>query len=349
MSDDYLWDRSGPPDPEIERLERALAPLRHVPSQSTEAAPVVPITAARRVRPRIGKWVLLAAAAMVAAAAALGYSTLEAPPRPIEARKAAPEQRGVVPAKRAALAVERIEGMPRCGSSELAATGQLGVGEWLETDSGSSARITVAEIGRVDVAGGTRVRLTATGPDQHRLDLERGSISAHVEAPPRLFVVGTPAATAVDLGCAYTLDVDAHGAGSLHVTSGWVSLEDPERTSLVAAGATCRTRPGRGPGTPWFDDASASLRDALASFDFEGGGRESVTAALAAARGRDALSVWHLLARVEAPLRRAVYDKLRALAPPPAGVGEADVLRLDQEALVRWRDDLAGREVPITW
>src|SRR2546430_15774216 len=27
MSDDYLWDPSGPPDPEIERLERALGRL----------------------------------------------------------------------------------------------------------------------------------------------------------------------------------------------------------------------------------------------------------------------------------------------------------------------------------
>ena len=27
MSDDYLWDRSGPPDPEIARLEALLQPL----------------------------------------------------------------------------------------------------------------------------------------------------------------------------------------------------------------------------------------------------------------------------------------------------------------------------------
>src|SRR3954470_10558163 len=27
--DDYLWDRSGPADPEVERLEKLLAPLAH--------------------------------------------------------------------------------------------------------------------------------------------------------------------------------------------------------------------------------------------------------------------------------------------------------------------------------
>jgi hypothetical protein len=29
MREDYLWDRSGPPDPEIERLETELASLRY--------------------------------------------------------------------------------------------------------------------------------------------------------------------------------------------------------------------------------------------------------------------------------------------------------------------------------
>ena len=29
MSDDYLWDGSGPPDLEVARLERQLAPLRY--------------------------------------------------------------------------------------------------------------------------------------------------------------------------------------------------------------------------------------------------------------------------------------------------------------------------------
>jgi len=31
MKDDYLWDRSGEPDPDIERLERVLGRLRHEP------------------------------------------------------------------------------------------------------------------------------------------------------------------------------------------------------------------------------------------------------------------------------------------------------------------------------
>src|SRR5689334_25390740 len=32
MNDDYLWDKSGEPDPEIQELEQVLAPLRYQPA-----------------------------------------------------------------------------------------------------------------------------------------------------------------------------------------------------------------------------------------------------------------------------------------------------------------------------
>jgi hypothetical protein len=55
MSDDYLWDRSGEPDPEIARLERTLGKLRHKP-----APLVLPVA-----RPRRSFFPALAAAAVV--------------------------------------------------------------------------------------------------------------------------------------------------------------------------------------------------------------------------------------------------------------------------------------------
>src|SRR6185295_11964349 len=87
-------------------------------------------------------------------------------------------------------------------------------------------------------------------------------------APPRLFFVDTPSAVAADLGCAYTLEVDDQGASKLSVTSGWVALELKDRESIVPAGASCDTRPGVGPGTPYFDDAPSVLREALKTVDF---------------------------------------------------------------------------------
>jgi len=56
---DYLWDGRGEPDPEVERLERALLPLRHQPKR-LELSEVEP---RRALRPFGGVLVTLAAAA----------------------------------------------------------------------------------------------------------------------------------------------------------------------------------------------------------------------------------------------------------------------------------------------
>jgi hypothetical protein len=218
------------------------------------------------------------------------------------------------------------------------------VGQWLETDAASRAVIAVADIGTVRVDPRSRVRLSATGAGEHRLELARGRIEAHVNAPPRIFQVTTPAATAVDLGCAYTLEVDEAGGGVLRVMTGYVSLEAEKRGSLVPAGASCRMKAGAGPGLPWFEDAAAALRTAVREFDAGDGGERTVRAVLEGARVRDSLTLWHLLFRVHEPLRRVVYERLRVLVPPPEGVGEAEAVALDKERLAPWR-----RAIRKTW
>ena len=237
--------------------------------------------------------------------------------------------------------VLRLDGAPRIGTEQIRFTGRLGIGEWLETDGTSRAQIAVSSIGTVDIDANTRVRLLETAPTEHRLELERGKMSAKIWAPPRLFFVDTPSAVAADLGCAYTLEVDDHGAGRLHVTSGWVALELKDRESIVPAEAACETRPGVGPGTPYFEDASALFKNALNEIDFPqnaaAGETQAVNALLNEARPRDTLTLWHLLARVHGDDRARVYDKLAAFAPPPAGVTREGVLQLDRAMLEHWK------------
>jgi predicted anti-sigma-YlaC factor YlaD len=228
---------------------------------------------------------------------------------------------------------------PTSGTS----TGRLAEGAWLETDAVTRARITVGRIGTVDVEPATRVRLGSSRADEYRLALARGTISAEIAAPPRLFIVDTPASTVVDLGCAYTVQVDADGRGDLHVTEGWAALEWKGRTSMVPAGASASIRPGIGPGTPSFDDASGALHAALAAFDFADGGAKAVDTVLTEARVRDTLTLWHLLPRVDAGTRPRIYDRIAALAPPPDTVSREKALQLDAATLEHWREELAWK------
>lgn len=237
--------------------------------------------------------------------------------------------------------VKRLDGAPKVGAERISNDGELAVGEWLETDGNSRAQIAVSSIGSVDIDENTRVRLLETQPTEHRLELARGKMSAHIWAPPRLFFVNTPSAVAADLGCAYTLEVDDQGSSLLRVTSGWVALELENRESIVPAGAACETRPSLGPGTPYFVDSTAGFQAALKQVDFDpdAAARSSaLKAMLNQARPRDTLTLWHLLTRVEGEDRARVYDKMAALFPPPAGVTREGVLALNQQMLDAWRD-----------
>ena len=233
--------------------------------------------------------------------------------------------------------VARLEGAPLIDADRMGSTGRLGIGEWLETDAGSRAQIKVADIGQVEVDPGTRIRLVETRLTEHRLELARGRMHATIFAPPRLFFVDTPSAVAADLGCAYTLEVDDAGRSVLHVTAGWVAFETRERESMVPAGAACLTQPGVGPGTPFFEDASDLFLDALAKFDFANGGALALGSVIDEARPRDTLTLWHLLARTEGSERERVYERLAALAPPPASVTRAGVMLLDPGMLYDWK------------
>lgn len=219
-------------------------------------------------------------------------------------------------------------------------TARKAVGDWIETTPASRARIVVGTIGTVDVEPNARVRLGATG-SAFRLALERGTISAVISAPPRMFIVDTPATPVIDLGCAYTVTVAPDGATELRMTSGWAALEWQGADTLVPAGAVARTRKGQRPGLPYFEDAPAAWQQVVNEIDASGLTDQRLALVLRDARVRDTLTLWHLLTRTDRDQRVRVYDRMQALVPAPATVTRDDVLRLDAEALRTWREELA--------
>ena len=231
------------------------------------------------------------------------------------------------------------EGRPTIGGSAMRSV--LRAGESLRTDATSAARLTVGSIGTVSVRPSTSIRLLAATTDEQRLALDHGTIEARILAPARVFLVETPAALAVDLGCAYILSTDSLGNGQLRVTSGWVELTNGTRVTIVPRDAEASIRARLGPGTARAPDAPAELRAALDAWDFEDGGEAALQAVLKASSRRiDAVTLLNLLTAAPTNRRGDVYDRLATLAPPPAGVTRAGVLALDRAMLNRWWDDV---------
>lgn len=249
----------------------------------------------------------------------------------------------------ASWAVWRLAGTPAVDGVPLREAGTLRTGDWLETGPDARAHLEVGGIGTAQVGPGSRVRLERDGFAARRLLLERGSLSAVITAPPRLFFVRTPATLATDLGCAYTLAVDDAGTSRLHVTAGWVELSEGDARSIVPAGMVAVVETGRRPGTPYAEDFPDSARAALARLD-EGQGSEAdlslVLAAVARTtdhvtyRQRGGITLWHLVQRLAGAQQQRVIRRLAELSPPPDGVTMEGIAALERPMLERWRRDL---------
>lgn len=309
--DEYLWNRTGSADPDVAHLERVLRPYGH--------RRVLGPLPARDVR--------------------ASFPTSRLTYRALQALTLAASVTLVVTAA-------WISSSGRFGEWDVRAVeGKATVaGRSVVTGPSTRVQIGVGDIGTVDVDPNSQVRLLPASAGKYRLTLDRGRIHARIAAVPGSFFVSTPGATAVDLGCAYTLEVDERGWGLLHVDVGWVALEERGRDSFIPHGAVCATRPGFGPGTPHCADSSQALSEALTILDFSS--TEDVRRAaaldtvLASVRRRDAFTLWHLLSRGSASERGRVYDRLAALVPPPPGVTREGALNGDSRAIDAWWDAL---------
>lgn len=298
MKEDYLWDRSGPPDPEIERLERTLAPLRYRHRAKLFETPHHSATA---------WWTIAAAAAVVLAAVALEMRT--------------------PPPAATAWEVDSVRGQASLGSLQAAVAMPLRAGQTVVTGSDTEMTLRAEQFGTMLIGPDSELRAATN----KRVELQRGVLNAYIWAPPRQFVVDTPSSRAVDLGCQYTITVDRSGDGLLRVSLGWVAFQYGNEEAFIPAGAACITRKRQGPGIPFYEDASEPLRRSLTAF--EAGDASALAGILTAARPSDGITLWHLLTRVPQRDRGRLFDRFQELVTVPKEVRRDDILRRDAHAI----------------
>lgn len=311
--DDYLWDRSGTPDPDVESLERLLSPLAH-------DAPLDELRMRRRSRT---PWVIAGVLVAVAAAVAI-YLALPGP-RPT-----------VACAGGEGFAFTGVNGPVSCGGKKVV-SGVLPVGGALDTGA-HEATLTIADIGKAQLGAGTQVRLERTDSERHQLALDRGRMHAKVVARPRLFAVTTKHADVVDLGCEYDIAIDENGAGGVHVINGLVELATKSGSLvIVPEGCDSKILAGNRPGLPICAASTPAVKTAAAAYD--AGDAGAFTAILAAARREDAVTLFGLAA-VDEPRRAVVLEKLAELSPPPDAEITVETAMTNPEHLSIWRTDV---------
>lgn len=236
--------------------------------------------------------------------------------------------------------VENLTGSPETGEDKFGKHGLLKAGEWLETDSTSWAVLKVGSIGEVEVEPFSKLQLVKNEQLEYRMQLEKGKIHAKIWAPPGMFFVETPAATAIDLGCSYSLSVQSDSSSLLKVTSGWVALKSGKREVLLPKGSMCRSDIRYGPGTPYFEDANNIFIDALSKYDLKTDTSGILDTVIFYARKKDVISLWHLIPVSNPEQREKLYRRIDEMIFIPESIDPGKIINADKEELNELWDNL---------
>lgn len=310
--EDYLWDPKAEPDPEIERLESLLSPMRFEPTP---------------LHPRSGKSRILWIAGLAGLAAAtlfwlyplLGSGDQDALVR-----------------------LRTQEGRVLLANSTFVA-GKEG-DRLLLGEDGSLADL--------ELSAGSQLAIRSLNRDKAILALQQGAMDAFVSAAahPGFFNVDTPSTRCVDLGCQYRLTVDPEGKAHVSVLMGRVAFQDdrkPWRKEVfVPQGAVCTADPTRGSGTPRFEDIQEELRVLLDQFDASPieqaqPRRQLALAFISKADGKeDMLPIWHFLQDPDSRIAKAADAKLSKDFGPLPGISKNERNLIDAKGRALWREHL---------
>jgi len=293
MNNDYLFDRSGEPDAEVAQLESLLGRYR-----STATMPDFRRVVMMRPRPR---WPFAIAAALVLFAV-LGALRIYTPPNRWRATSAS--------------------------GGAIVPHFLLRAGDVVRTGAQGSVRLESTAVGMLDISPNTTVKLIESRRNRHRLALTAGTIHARTTSMPGVFVIDTPRARAIDLGCEYTLTVALDGAGELHVISGWVDLSRGFEQSLVPQGASALMTADGELTVPVFDDADPRFRAAVRDFSHT----HDLATIVSLARRRDALTLLNLFRLTTPDESVNLFDRLNQLVPAPPSIS--------RQAVRYWRPDV---------
>lgn len=333
---DYLWDRSGPVDSEIARLERLLRPHGHDGRAFHGGAAASPTRVARSPRPR---WRIAFAAAAVLGLCTFGLNAWYRhrlqwePGRPWQVIA----QRGEV----------KMSGADGRAPHAFPLQGTL------QTGGDGMVRLRAARIGEIALDRNSQLRLVESRTGRHRLQLQQGRMWARVWAPPGQFGVGLRGAEVLDLGCEFIVQSDAGGNGALTVRSGWVQVDNGWDEVLVPEGATVRLHGDRAPGTPRDMGATPQFVAALDAIDARGADvdprGEELRRLIAASRTGDAISLVSLVRRNPRLAEGPLYERIVQVLPRAGLVTRADLRRRGAVALGPWWDALPYPRIKSWW
>jgi len=201
----------------------------------------------------------------------------------------------------------------------------------LETFS-NSAVIMIPEMGQVSLNPWSKIQKKSS----YNLLLSKGDLTAENKNAEESFTaqVFNSEIKCAGTGAAYKLKINNDNTADLTVSNGRAIVTGNKLESVVTTGLICRISE-KGPEIPMSLNSSEETKKAFELLSYYND-QDALNKVLNQSGLAEGISLWHLLKRITGDNRGAVFNKLYSLYPPPKGVDQESILRLKEEALNRW-------------
>lgn len=213
-------------------------------------------------------------------------------------------------------------------------------GEKLKTEEKSKAKISVPAVGVMYVDENSLIELYKGKKGNNQVKVHNGKIRiVNTELIPALkFIINNT--EIIDRAGEFILKVDKYQNIDIEVISGFVEINQNGKKYFVDKKNICKISRGIKPGLPVRVDASDSLKNAVSAFNNKNGNDDIVEKIINNAKQNDMLTLLALIPEVKELQRQIIFQIISNYFPPPETITRAGIIRLDEEMLYRWWEEI---------
>jgi len=230
-------------------------------------------------------------------------------------------------------------GAPEINNKIITLNTELEADAILSTNSSSEAVVRISKVGTIRLFPSTKLKRIG---NSYTAKLSQGRAKINTENAEDFLELQLPGGTITDyyLGTEYVVDLDSEGNSIIKLLSGWLNIENKDRSTIFPEGYSLKILSSEGPGLPYKSNSNPKLVELLDKIVFEKHYKAGIDALISIASDNETVTLWNLLQRVDKQQRLSVYDKLYELVPHPDAIKKEQMLNLDSKALQVWLEEI---------
>jgi DNA-directed RNA polymerase specialized sigma24 family protein len=234
-------------------------------------------------------------------------------------------------------------GVPLINNEPFSSFLELSDGDIIRTDSISTAKIDIPQVGEISVWRDTKFRRLE---ETNSVELSKGKVSIIAENPQNTLSIKIPEVTVGNFGhsARYSIETDHRGNSIIELESGWLKVLSGKDEVVIAPNYILNVYKRSGSSIPYHIQSSFEYIAILDDYLF--GGKRDVTLnhLLSLSSKNEIITLWNLLFRVNAGSQAEnVYYRLYELAPHSDQINKADILSLDSQILHQWLGEIKAQ------